>query len=145
MSENTDFATVVYAAYPELLRLARRLVRNPEQAEDSVQEALLLVWQKQKDVAETRPRTLRSLLLAAVAKQCKADESLSPATVVVQRLSASDRQMLKLHFQEGLSITETARVLNLPREQLYKRIKSSLLYLKQLLSTEETLQFYLGC
>lgn len=144
---NQLFATVVDATYPALLRLARRLVSDPEQAKDSVQEALLHVWQL--GVTENRPRKLRSLLLAAVAKQCKAEADASPlpspATRVVQRLSASDRQMLELHFLKGLSIAETARVLNLPREQLYKRIRRELFHLKQLLSAEGALQFYSGC
>lgn len=150
MPENDQlFATVVDAAYPALIRRARQLVRDPEQAQDIVQETLLHVWQKwQKGVTETRSRKLRALLLAAVAKQCKpeADESplLSPATVVVQRLPASDRQMLELHFMQGLSITETAQMLNLPRKQLYKRIQRSLFHLKQLLLAEGALQFYLG-
>jgi len=148
---------------PSLRRVARGLLGGT-QADDVVQEALLLVYRRIGQLTHpelVRPwafRIVKRLALRQLEKQKRefmgdAQESVletmaapegQPIDGSIEKLlergdvSPASRSVLVLHFQEGLSLPEVASVLELPLGTVKSRLGYGLSVLRRRLDREES-------
>jgi len=119
------------------LRETARVLRDPFQAEDAAQEALLRAWRARascsnphapagwlaaiaRNVAFSRRTAFRQQVPLAVADELVGADLLEPALRglivrdVLERLSEDDRTLLDLRYAEDLTQAEIARKLDCP-------------------------------
>jgi RNA polymerase sigma-70 factor (ECF subfamily) len=132
------------------LREARRIVGNPDDAEEAVQEALTRAWRAGSRAAEiesptawvlhiTRNESLRMLERRSrisrrelpedsadepCEEDCRLEELVSQSDTrdALERLEPSDRELLFLRYGEDLSQPEVARRLDMPEGTVKVRL-----------------------
>ena len=127
----TDFITRVRACERRLYRVARTLLSSEADCEDAVQEALLKAWAKLDTLREEA--YFETWLIRILINQCKSfyrrqppatielTDSIpcpetydSPLLDALNRLPRKTGIALELHYIEGYSIKECARILSVP-------------------------------
>ena len=149
-----DFIQRVRACERRLYRVARTMLPQECDCEDAVQEALLR--------ARDRRETLRqeayfdTWLIRILINQCKTfyrrrppepaeitedipqvTSEETPLLEALMTLPRKQRVALELHYIEGYSVAETARILRLPEGTVKWRLKRGRELLKQSLNREE--------
>jgi RNA polymerase sigma-70 factor (ECF subfamily) len=138
--DRAAFASVVTASIDALDRLARLITRDPERAQDAVQEALIKAW---RDLPSLRDvdrfdAWLRQLLVRSCIDELRrhrrlavdvelmdsmhpdvADSTLSIADRDAlergfRRLDAEQRVLVVLYYYQGLPLEEVATALRIP-------------------------------
>ncbi len=134
-----------------LRRLAVRLLRSPDLADDAVQETLALAWQKRPDVSSPRgwlSRTLRNVVRntrrGERRRQVHEDrarrspEDRSPEAILereatrrnlidaILRLPDAERDVVLLRYDEGLPPRKVAEALDVPVHTVHNRLRSGL-------------------
>ncbi|MGL4594691.1 MAG: RNA polymerase sigma factor [Thermoguttaceae bacterium] len=145
--------------YDAIFRYVARLLSDSETAKDIVQEVFLRLEQHRKEVAQERPwvyRTARNLVLDHFrhlqrARKVAVDIDDMPAEATlfdpkrlienkeisqmihkkINELSAKQREVLRLKFQEGLKYHEIAEVLGLSTSHVGVILHESIAFLRK--------------
>lgn len=137
--EKEEFSRRVLECSDALYRIGCALLRNPADASDAVQTALLKVWQRS---ASLRSQTFRAYLTRAVVNECRAiqrqrmravpvaepraQESYDPPDFALRdaldSLEETYRLPLLLCYMEGYSVKEAARALRVTPAALKSRL-----------------------
>ena len=153
---DSDFERVVLPHAPSLLRFAIRLTGNSFQAEDLVQETLLLAW---RGFGQFEPETnahawLFRILINAFRQQkrkgsasfateplveaAKAAQPSSHESVEVMQafnlLSSDQRAVLLLAIVEGFTCREVSEILEIPIGTVMSRLSRGREIMRELLS-----------
>ena len=170
--DSTTFATIYHLAYSTLIGLAEQMVGDRQCAEDIIQDVLLQVWQEGKFASNTSgllaqlenavstrcQRVMGEVLLEssevveeretpwfAVEQAVFADQTLTPVAIALQSLPVRYRKVIEARYLEGLSFTETARVLHLTPVVLQKRMGVALRTMKRFLRESSRVEeWFLG-
>ena len=149
-----DFIRRARACERRLYRVARTMLPREADCEDAVQEALLRAWD--------RLHTLRAeayfetWLIRILINQCKTfyrrrppepteltedipqpQPGETPLLDALMTLPQKPRVALELHYIEGYSVKEAARILNVPEGTLKWRLSRGRALLKQAIEREE--------
>lgn len=137
--EKEEFSRRVTACSDALYRVGYALLRNPADASDAVQTALLKVWQRSDHL---RPQTFRAYLTRAVVNECRTIQRQRMRAVPVAEPRAQDtyappdfalrealdsleeayRLPLLLCYMEGYSVKEAARAMGITPAALKTRL-----------------------
>ena len=149
-----DFIQRVRACERRLYRVARTMLPQECDCEDAVQEALLRAWDRRETLRQEA--YFDTWLIRILINQCKTfyrrrppepaeltediPQVTSEETPLLEALMALPRKLrvtLELHYIEGYSVAETARILRLPAGTVKWRLKRGRELLKQSLNREE--------
>ena len=149
-----DFIQRVRACERRLYRVARTMLPQECDCEDAVQEALLRAWDRRETLRQEA--YFDTWLIRILINQCKTfyrrrppepaeltediPQVTSEETPLLEALMALPRKQrvaLELHYIEGYSVAETARILRLPEGTVKWRLKRGRELLKQSLNREE--------
>ena len=149
-----DFIQRVRACERRLYRVARTMLPQECDCEDAVQEALLRAWDRRETLRQEA--YFDTWLIRILINQCKTfyrrrppepaeltediPQATSEETPLLEALMALPRKQrvaLELHYIEGYSVAETARILRLPEGTVKWRLKRGRELLKQSLNREE--------
>ncbi|MBQ8962362.1 MAG: RNA polymerase sigma factor [Clostridia bacterium] len=149
-----DFIQRVRACERRLYRVARTMLPQECDCEDAVQEALLRAWDRRETLRQEA--YFDTWLIRILINQCKTfyrrrppepaeltediPQVTSEETPLLEELMALPRKQrvtLELHYIEGYSVAETARILRLPEGTVKWRLKRGRELLKQSLNREE--------
>ena len=149
-----DFNQCVRACERRLYRVARTMLPQECDCEDAVQEALLRAWDRRETLRQEA--YFDTWLIRILINQCKTfyrrrppepaeltediPQVTSEETPLLEALMALPRKQrvtLELHYIEGYSVAETARILRLPEGTVKWRLKRGRELLKQSLNREE--------
>ena len=149
-----DFIQRVRACERRLYRVARTMLPQECDCEDAVQEALLRAWDRRESLRQEA--YFDTWLIRILINQCKTfyrrrppepaeltediPQVTSEETPLLEALMALPRKQrvaLELHYIEGYSVAETARILRLPEGTVKWRLKRGRELLKQSLNREE--------
>ena len=149
-----DFIQRVRACERRLYRIARTMLPQECDCEDAVQEALLRAWDRRETLRQEA--YFDTWLIRILINQCKTfyrrrppepteltediPQVTSEETPLLEALMALPRKQrvaLELHYIEGYSVAETARILRLPEGTVKWRLKRGRELLKQSLNREE--------
>ena len=137
--EEERFVSEVRAMERTLYRVARGYLRTWDECADAVQEALCKAWDKRKRVDESyfRPwltrivinechnigRRKKRLIPVAEPEREPAPESALPELAdALEALPEKLRLPLSLHYLEGFSVEEIARILRIPAGTVKSRL-----------------------
>lgn len=130
--------------YPMVLRMANSFIHNQEEAEDIVQAAFLVLHKRGRNIREEKAfsawmwKTVRFMALRLQRDKARrsraemnAPEQVSPSESaalgqLLNKLGASDRQVLVLRFYRGLSVEEVGQALNISTAAAQMRIGRAL-------------------
>ena len=149
-----DFTRRVRACERRLYRVARTLLPRECDCEDAVQEALLRAWDRRETLRQEA--YFDTWLIRILINQCKTfyrrrppepaeltedipqvTSEETPLLEALMTLPRKQRVALELHYIEGYSVAETARILRLPEGTVKWRLKRGRELLKQSLNREE--------
>ena len=149
-----DFIQRVRACERRLYRVARTMLPQECDCEDAVQEALLRAWDRRETLRQEA--YFDTWLIRILINQCKTfyrrrppepaeltedipqvTSEETPLLEALMGLPRKQRVTLELHYIEGYSIAETARILRLPEGTVKWRLKRGRELLKQSLNREE--------
>ena len=149
-----DFIQRVRACERRLYRVARTMLPQECDCEDAVQEALLRAWDRRETLRQEA--YFDTWLIRILINQCKTfyrrrppepaeltediPQVTSEETPLLEALMALPRKQrvaLELHYIEGYSVAETARILRLPEGTVKWRLKRGRELLKESLKREE--------
>ena len=149
-----DFIQRVRACERRLYRVARTMLPQESDCEDAVQEALLRAWDRLDTLRQEA--YFETWLIRILINQCKTfyrrrppepaeltediPQVASEGTPLLDALMALPRKprvALELHYIEGYSVAETARILRLPEGTVKWRLKRGRELLKESLNREE--------
>lgn len=149
-----DFIQRVRACERRLYRVARTMLPQECDCEDAVQEALLRAWDRRETLRQEA--YFDTWLIRILINQCKTfyrrrspepaeltediPQVTSEETPLLEALMALQRKQrvtLELHYIEGYSVAETARILRLPEGTVKWRLKRGRELLKESLKREE--------
>lgn len=121
------------------------MLRNNEDCADAVQEALARAWQKHGSLHD--PEKFKAWLMRILVNQCKdmlrrqikrnhipleedsatvpPPEPPTPLDEAIDKLKPEWRLVVTLHYQDGYSIEDIARLLRLPSGTVKTRMKSA--------------------
>lgn len=139
---------------PKMKRMALSILRTESDAQDAVQQALVNAWAKRESIDERR---LQGYLMRIVINECRniqrarmrmfpvesiPESGYSPPEgdlkEAIDALPESLRTPLLLHYMEGCTERETARILSLTIPQIKSRLYRARKRLRQALTTEVT-------
>ena len=137
--EEERFVSEVRAMERTLYRVARGYLRTWDECADAVQEALCKAWDKRKRVDESyfRPwltrivinechnigRRKKRLIPVAEPERAPAPEPALPELAdALEALPEKLRLPLSLHYLEGFSVEEVARILRIPAGTVKSRL-----------------------
>ncbi len=156
-SEREQFRDLVELHGSAIMGMLRRLCRNQSDADDLFQETAVRVWRnfskmprirnprswlmtityrvfidfhsRKKTVSELQDIPEKSLNSAEmIAEKKEASEYLQDA---INQLSEPLRQVIVLHYTTGLTLKETAKVLEISQGTVKSRLNSALLKLRK--------------
>lgn len=149
-----DFIQRVRACERRLYRVARTMLPQECDCEDAVQEALLRAWDRRETLRQEA--YFDTWLIRILINQCKTfyrrrppepaeltedivqvPSEETPLLEALMALSRKQRVTLELHYIEGYSVAETARILRLPEGTVKWRLKRGRELLKESLNREE--------
>ena len=149
-----DFIQRVRACERRLYRVARTMLPQECDCEDAVQEALLRAWDRRETLCQEA--AFEAWLIRILINQCKTfyrrrppepaeltedipqvTSEETPLLEALMTLPRKQRVALELHYIEGYSVAETARILRLPEGTVKWRLKRGRELLKQSLNREE--------
>lgn len=136
MVQAHDFTGRVRAAEQKLFRIAYSVLRNEADCADAVQEALLKAWQKRGTLRDERLfdtwlvrivinecyqliRKHRSVIPVQEPQRPAEDQALHDALMA---LPDNLRLPIALHYAEGYTVAEVARMLRLPQGTVKNRL-----------------------
>jgi len=158
--------SVLYSRHaPRLLALALQILKDREEAEDTIHDVFLEAWQKAASYSEergavgawlslrARSRAIdrrrsasraRAAPLEALGSDGPVDPALDPSRIQDQRrlsqafavMSADEQQVIVLGYFEGLSSSEIAAELRTPIGTVKSRTRSALVKLRGALGEE---------
>jgi RNA polymerase sigma-70 factor (ECF subfamily) len=162
--DHDAFAVLVRAALPRLLGAARLILRDPDRAQDAVQEALVLAWKHVRALRdpEAWDAWLHRLTVRACYKAARRESRRNvvelhvlpdqePATTFdvsmaiaerdqlgreIGRLALDQRTVMVLHFYLDLPLTEAAEILDIPVGTAKSRLHRGLETLRVALASE---------
>lgn len=147
-----------HAVTPHLaagVRVARRILRSPDLAEDAVQDALLALWRCDRQPPDLRGWIVRAVVHRALSlararrrrasheQRASLDEPADPAEILLHRerhealhvaiaaLSCEHREVVELCDLCGLAYEESARVLTVPVGTVRSRLHRARRALKE--------------
>jgi RNA polymerase sigma factor (sigma-70 family) len=162
--DHDAFSTLVQAAGPRLLGAARLILRDPDRAEDAVQEALLLAWRNVQALRD--PEAFDAWLYRLTVRACyRAAKTVNRRTVVelhvvpdrepagdpdfsslvverdrvgraIGRLPVDQRAVMVLHFYLDLPLTDAADILDIPVGTAKSRLHRGLEALRETMAQE---------
>ena len=149
-----DFIQRTLACERRLYRVARTMLPQECDCEDAVQEALLRAWDslgtlRQESYFETwlirilinqcktfyRRRPPESAELAEDIPQSPPEET--PLLEALMALPRRQRVTMELHYIEGYTVAETARILHVPEGTVKWRLKRGRDQLREIIKREE--------
>ncbi len=149
-----DFIQRVRACERRLYRVARTMLPQECDCEDAVQEALLRAWDRRETLRQEA--YFDTWLIRILINQCKTfyrrrppepaeltgdipqvTSEETPLLEALMGLPRKQRVALELHYIEGYSVAETARILRLPEGTVKWRLKRGREQLKESLKREE--------
>ena len=149
-----DFVQRARACERRLYRVARTLLPRECDCEDAVQEALLRAWDRLDTLRQDA--YFETWLVRILINQCKSFYRRRPPaaaeltenipqpepedTPLLDALTTLPRKMrltLELHYIEGYSVAETARILRLPEGTVKWRLSRGRALLKATIQREE--------
>jgi RNA polymerase sigma-70 factor (ECF subfamily) len=163
--DHDAFSILVRASFPRLHGAARLILRDPDRAQDAVQEALVLAWRHIRALRD--PGAWDAWLYRLTVRACYRSArtvrrrdlvelhvmpDLEPASdpdfslLVVDRdqigramghLSVDQRAVMTLHFYLDLPLTEAADILGIPIGTAKSRLHRGLETLRTAMSTAE--------
>ena len=147
--------------YPHMYRKAFSMVENADDAKDAVHQVFSQIWRGKPQVAR---ESVRGYLLAATRNQClhllhtrqlqrqmedelRQDMALSESEerqellqqlqqVIEDNLTEQDRRVLRLHYEEDMTYSETAKVLGISASAVNKHITRSLAKIRKNLNAK---------
>ena len=152
--EEERFVSEVRAMERTLYRVARGYLRTWDECADAVQEALCKAWDKRKRVDESyfRPwltrivinechnigrRKKRLIPVAEPEREPAPEPALPELADALEALPEKLRLPLSLHYLEGFSVEEIARILRIPAGTVKSRLHQARSQLRvQWLETE---------
>ncbi len=162
--DHDAFSTLVKASVPRLLGAARLILRDPDRAQDAVQEALVLAWRHIRALRDPgawdawlyrltvracyrSARTVRRrdlVELHVVPDLEPANEKDFSLSVVERdeigramgRLPVDQRTVMVLHFYLDLPLTEAADILDIPVGTAKSRLHRGLEALRTVMSVD---------
>ena len=149
-----DFIRRARACERRLYRVARTMLPREADCEDAVQEALLRAWDRLHTLREEA--YFETWLIRILINQCKTfyrrrppepteltedipqpQPGETPLLDALMTLPQKPRVALELHYIEGYSVKEAARLLNVPEGTLKWRLSRGRALLKQAIEREE--------
>ncbi|MBR1820964.1 MAG: RNA polymerase sigma factor [Clostridia bacterium] len=149
-----DFTQRVRACERRLYRVARTMLPREADCEDAVQEALLRAWDRLDTLKQEA--YFETWLMRILINQCKTfyrrrppaaaeltEDIPQPAPADAPLLEAlmglpqKPRVALELHYIEGYSVAETARILNVPEGTVKWRLSKGRALLRDAIDREE--------
>jgi RNA polymerase sigma factor (sigma-70 family) len=156
------FRTLVVASHPRLTRIARGVLRDPDVAEDAVQQACLDIWRdirRLRDPGRFEGWSCKLLLRVCYAEAKRqprwiSDDRIPPTVqpragdvcgLVVDRdqlsrgfgrLSPDHRAVIVLRYLMDLSPEQAAEALDIPRKTVYSRLGRAMDALRAALEAE---------
>lgn len=149
-----DYIQRVRACERRLYRVARTMLPQECDCEDAVQEALLRAWDRRETLRQEA--YFETWLIRILINQCKTfyrrrppepaeltedipqvSSEETPLLEALMVLPRKQRVTLELHYIEGYSVAETARILRLPEGTVKWRLKRGRELLKKALNREE--------
>ncbi len=149
-----DFNQRVRACERRLYRVARTMLPQESDCEDAVQEALLRAWDRLDTLRQEA--YFETWLIRILINQCKlfyrrrppepteltedipqVTPEESPLLEALMALPRKQRVTLELHYIEGYSVAETARILRLPEGTVKWRLKRGREQLRESYQREE--------
>lgn len=149
-----DFIQRARACERRLYRVARTMLPREADCEDAVQEALLRAWDRLHTLREEA--YFETWLIRILINQCKTfyrrrppepteltedipqpQPGETPLLDALMTLPQKPRVALELHYIEGYSVKEAARILNVPEGTLKWRLSRGRALLKQAIEREE--------
>lgn len=143
-----DFAASVVEYTDRMYRIARTILRNDEDCRDALQEAALRAWEKRYTLREDK--YFGTWLIRILINECRniqrkrrftvsideiAEPSIPPPdpilSIALEKLDEKLRLPLMLHVSEGLSHTEIAQILHLPKTTVAGRIHRAKMQLRK--------------
>jgi RNA polymerase sigma-70 factor (ECF subfamily) len=146
-----EFEHLFKEHYPHMYRMAFSMVKNADDAKDSVNQVFAQIWRGKPQMAR---ESVRGYLLAATRNQClhllrsrqlqrqmeddlrhdmavreneEREELLQQLQQVIEdNLTQQDRRVLSLHYDEEMTYSETAKVLGISASAVNKHITRSL-------------------
>ena len=147
--------------YPHMYRMAFSMVENADDAKDAVHQVFTQMWKGKPQVAR---ESVRGYLLAATRNQClhllrtrqlqrqmedelRPDMALSESgerqellqqlqQVIEDNLTEQDRRVLRLHYEEDMTYSETAKVLGISASAVNKHITRALAKIRKNLNAK---------
>lgn len=153
--DKQTFAAQTAQMERSLYRVARGYLTNGTDCADAVQEALLKAWEHRSALRE--PRYFRTWLTRILINECQSilrrrrrTQTVDPCALpepaaadappsladALQALEPRDRAPLVLHYLEGYSIQELARLLRIPQGTVKCRLSRARHKLKNILQEE---------
>lgn len=149
-----EFIQRVRACERRLYRVARTMLPGECDCEDAVQEALLRAWNRRDTLKQEA--YFETWLIRILINQCKSfyrrrppaptelTEDIpqpapeeSPLLDALSALPRKPRVALELHYIEGYSVKEIARILNAPEGTVKWRLSKGRALLKEIIDREE--------
>lgn len=148
-----DFARRITAMTPTLYRVACCYLRQPSDREDAVQEALRKAWEKRGSLREERylQTWVVRILINECRMLCRRSARMVPLEEVRAAASQDEESRLReallaleeklrlpilLHYIEGCSVEETARMLCIPQGTVKSRMARGRAKLREMLREE---------
>ena len=140
--DHEAFSVLVRGSYPRLFAVARLVLRDPDRAQDAVQDALVLAWRDVRALrdADAWDAWLNRLTVRACYRWARKvrrrdvvelhvppdERAATPGDfsnavadrdqmgLAMARLPVEQRAVLVMHFHLGLPLTEVAEILDIP-------------------------------
>lgn len=152
--DRDEFARRIIGMLPVLHRIAWSQLPEAADREDAVQETIRRAWEKRDNLREERymqtwvirillnvcdtirRRARRMIPSEEVLQKAKEPVSETPLLDVMMSLGEKYRLPLQLHYVEGYSVAEVARMLRIPQGTVKSRLARGREKLREMLDEE---------
>lgn len=150
--EKERFTQVLLDMTDTLFRVAAIQLRQPADREDAVQECLRRAWEKRQQLQDER--YAQTWVICILLNECYRMQRRMSRTVPVESVAAVQQQEgselketlmqldekyrtpILLHYIEGYSVAETAKILRMPQGTVKTRLSRGRTALKAILNEE---------